>query len=92
MDKTEAAEPVINYIDQQFEGYLQEELRVARNLSEYADTRVHACLYMLPPTGGVLRKVDLLCLNQLSTKVASLFFRFYLPHASNNIVLVHRSM
>jgi septin family protein len=86
MDKTEAAEPIINYLDQQFEGYLQEELRVARNLSEYADTRVHACLYMLPPTGGVLRKVDLLCLNQLSTKVCLFFVVFFVLNKSKPVV------
>jgi len=43
--------PIIDYIDEQFEAYLQEELKVKRSLHTYHDTRVHACLYFLAPTG-----------------------------------------
>ena len=43
--------PIIDYIDEQFEAYLQEELKVKRSLHSYHDTRIHACLYFLAPTG-----------------------------------------
>jgi len=45
---------VVDYIDEQFEAYLQEELKVKRSLHTYHDTRIHACLYFLAPTGHSL--------------------------------------
>lgn len=42
---------IANYLDQQFESYLQEEMKIERNLLDYHDTRVHACLYFIYPTG-----------------------------------------
>ena len=42
---------IVDYIDQQFERYLQEELKIRRDLINYHDTRIHACLYFLCPTG-----------------------------------------
>lgn len=42
---------LVDYIDAQFEAYLQEELKVKRSLHNYHDTRIHACLYMIAPTG-----------------------------------------
>ena len=43
--------PIVDYIDDQFERYLQEELKVKRVLHSYHDTRIHACLYFIAPTG-----------------------------------------
>ena len=31
--------PIVDYIDEQFEAYLQEELKIKRNLSTYHDSR-----------------------------------------------------
>ena len=42
---------IVDYIDQQFENYLQEELKVKRMLHSYHDSRIHACLYFVAPTG-----------------------------------------
>lgn len=42
---------VVDYINAQFEAYLQEELKVERMLHTYHDTRIHACLYFIAPTG-----------------------------------------
>ncbi len=44
-------EPIVSYIDEQYDKYLQAERsqEVRRNIR---DTRVHAVLYFLPPTGG----------------------------------------
>lgn len=44
----------MKYIDDQFENYLQEELKIKRSLSAFHDTRIHACLYFICPTGKSL--------------------------------------
>lgn len=44
-------QPIVEYIDNQFEIYLQEELKIKRNLVETHDTRIHVCLYFISPTG-----------------------------------------
>ncbi|KAF8764564.1 Septin-2 like protein [Argiope bruennichi] len=62
-------EPILNYIDSQFEKYLQEELKVNRNLAGYPDTRIHVCLYFICPTGHTLKVLDLLALKYLSSKI-----------------------
>lgn len=46
-----SAKPVAEYIDRQFDNYLQEELKIRRNLASYEDTRIHVCIYFIPPTG-----------------------------------------
>jgi septin family protein len=46
-----SAQVIVDYINFQFEAYLKEELKVKRNLSYYDDTRIHACLYFISPTG-----------------------------------------
>jgi septin 6/8/11 len=43
--------PLVDYIDSQFEVYLQEELKIKRSLHNFHDTRIHACLYFIAPTG-----------------------------------------
>ena len=42
---------VLQYIDKNFEAYLQEEMMIKRLLGSYHDTRVHVCLYFIAPTG-----------------------------------------
>ena len=42
---------IVDYIDTQYEAYLQEELKVKRALHSYHDTRIHVCLYFVAPTG-----------------------------------------
>ena len=51
IDKSDSIKPILDYIDAQFEGYLQEELKIKRDLVEYHDSRIHACLYFISPTG-----------------------------------------
>ncbi|WP_419598383.1 hypothetical protein, partial [Thiolapillus sp.] len=43
--------PIVDYIDAQFDAFLQEELKIKRMLHSYHDSRVHACLYFIAPTG-----------------------------------------
>lgn len=60
---------IIECIDTQFETYLQEELKVKRSFSACHDTRIHACLYFVVPTGHGLKSLDLVCMKKLDSKV-----------------------
>ncbi|KAF7252555.1 Septin-10, partial [Varanus komodoensis] len=62
-------QPVVDYIDAQFEAYLQEELKIKRSLYNYHDTRIHVCLYFISPTGHSLKTLDLLTMKNLDSKV-----------------------
>uniref|UniRef100_A0A8D0G0I7 Septin 10 n=1 Tax=Strix occidentalis caurina TaxID=311401 RepID=A0A8D0G0I7_STROC len=62
-------QPIVDYIDAQFEAYLQEELKIKRSLFSYHDTRIHVCLYFISPTGHSLKSLDLLTMKNLDSKV-----------------------
>lgn len=51
MNKEDSFKAVVDYIDAQFEAYLQEELKIKRSLPAYHDSRLHVCLYFICPTG-----------------------------------------
>jgi septin 6/8/11 len=70
IDKTSSVQPIMDYIDQQYENYLQEELKIKRNLTSFHDTRVHACIYFISPTGHSLKSLDLVCMQKLDSKVS----------------------
>lgn len=59
----------MEYIDSQFENYLQEELKIKRAFHMYHDTRIHACLYFIAPTGHSLKSLDLVTMKKLDSKV-----------------------
>lgn len=61
--------PIVEFIDAQFEAYLQEELKIKRALHNYHDTRIHACLYFIAPTGHSLKSLDLVTMKKLDSKV-----------------------
>jgi len=69
VNKEESFKPVVDYIDAQFEGYLQEELKIKRQLATFHDTRIHVCLYFICPTGHGLKSLDLVCMKKLDNKV-----------------------
>merc|ERR1712002_882045 len=69
IDKTDSSKSIVDYIDAQFEAYLQEELRVKRSLHTYHDSRIHACLYFIAPTGHSLKSLDLVTMKALVEKV-----------------------
>ena len=70
INKVDSYRPIVKYVDEQFEKYLQEELKMHRSINlSLEDTRVHCCLYLLPPTGHGLRAIDLVTMKQLHTKV-----------------------
>lgn len=60
---------IVEFIDAQFEAYLQEELKIKRTLHSYHDTRIHACLYFIAPTGHSLKSLDLVTMKKLDSKV-----------------------
>lgn len=69
INKEESYVPVVEYIDEQFDRYLQEELKVKRCLWNFCDTRVHCCLYFITPTGHSLKAIDLVTMKALEQKV-----------------------
>ncbi|XP_071453115.1 septin-2 [Hetaerina americana] len=69
INKEDSFKAVVDYIDAQFEAYLQEELKIKRSLPTYHDTRTHVCLYFICPTGHGLKSIDLVCMKKLDSKV-----------------------
>ncbi|XP_040430401.1 septin-12 isoform X2 [Cygnus olor] len=58
-------DPIIKYINEQYERYLHEEILITRK-RKIPDTRVHGCVYFVPPTGHWLRPLDLEFMRRLS--------------------------
>ena len=50
VDNSDCWNPVLNYVESQYEAFLEAETKVQRSPS-MADTRVHACLYFIAPSG-----------------------------------------
>ncbi|XP_073999636.1 septin 2 [Rhodnius prolixus] len=69
INKEDSYQAIVDYIDAQFEAYLQEELKIKRSLATYHDTRIHICLYFICPTGHGLKSLDLSCMKKLDNKV-----------------------
>lgn len=69
--------PILEYIDAQFEKYLEEELKIKRSLFNYHDTRIHICLYFIAPTGHSLKSLDLVTMKKLDSKVTQEFGTLY---------------
>nr|XP_046270530.1 neuronal-specific septin-3 isoform X3 [Scatophagus argus]XP_046270531.1 neuronal-specific septin-3 isoform X3 [Scatophagus argus] len=62
-------EPIVKYIDEQYEQYLREELCVNRK-RRIPDSRVHCCIYFLPATGHGLRPIDVEFMKRLGKIVS----------------------
>jgi len=69
INKEDSFKSIVDYIDAQFENFLQEELKIKRSLTSYNDNRIHACLYFICPTGHGLKSIDLVCMKKLDEKV-----------------------
>merc|ERR1711884_941812 len=69
VNKEDSFKPIVDYIESQYEAFLQEELKIKRNLNSYHDSRVHACLYFITPNGHGLKSIDLVCMKKLDSKV-----------------------
>ncbi|XP_006869722.1 PREDICTED: septin-9 [Chrysochloris asiatica] len=61
-------QPIMKFINDQYEKYLQEELNINRK-KRIPDTRVHCCLYFIPATGHSLRPLDIEFMKRLSKVV-----------------------
>ncbi|KAH0511219.1 Septin-14 [Microtus ochrogaster] len=69
INKEASYQPVIDYLDAQFEAYLQEELKIKRSLVDYNDSRIHVCLYFIAPTGHSLKSLDLVTMKNIDRRV-----------------------
>jgi septin family protein len=69
LDKEDTHQILCDYIDQQYEAYLQEELKIKRNFSILNDSRIHVCLYFLCPTGHSIKALDMAIMKKLDQKV-----------------------
>lgn len=67
IDCTESYRPIIKYVDDQFERFLNDESGLnRRNIS---DNRVHCCFYFIAPWGHGLKPLDIECMKALQSKV-----------------------
>ncbi|XP_071357588.1 septin-9 isoform X1 [Trachinotus anak] len=62
-------EPIVKYVNEQYEKYLREELHVNRK-RRIPDSRVHCCIYFLPATGHRLRPIDIEFMKRLGKIVS----------------------
>ncbi|XP_044156083.1 septin-9 isoform X1 [Bufo gargarizans] len=60
--------PIMKFINDQYEKYLQEELNINRK-KRIPDSRVHCCIYFIPATGHSLRPLDIEFMRRLSKVV-----------------------
>ncbi|XP_054634867.1 septin 9b isoform X5 [Dunckerocampus dactyliophorus] len=61
-------QPIMKFINDQYETYLQEEINIDRK-KRIPDSRVHCCIYFIPPTGHCLRPLDVEFMKRLSKVV-----------------------
>ncbi|KAM6957530.1 septin 9a isoform 2-T2 [Aplochiton taeniatus] len=61
-------QPIMRFINDQYEQYLQEEININRK-KRIPDSRVHCCIYFIPPTGHCLRPLDVEFMRRLSKVV-----------------------
>lgn len=67
VNSEDSIEPIIKYIDEQFDKFFQYENGLNRR--NIVDTRVHCCFYFISPIGYGLKRLDIQFLKQLSSKV-----------------------
>ncbi|KAL1934404.1 hypothetical protein VTP01DRAFT_6586 [Rhizomucor pusillus] len=68
LNRKEDVKPIMDYIDQQYSAYYEAEKHVGYR-GAVKDTRVHACLYFISPTGHSLKELDIITLKELSQKL-----------------------
>jgi len=64
IDNSECWLPIVQYINSQYEKYMSDEISIKRSKS-IPDTRVHCCVYFIPPSGHSLRPVDIEAMKRL---------------------------
>jgi len=68
VDNSDCWEPVISHVESQYEAFLDAETRVNR-VAKMPDSRVHACLYFIAPSGHGLKPLDVEFMKRLHDKV-----------------------
>lgn len=61
-------DPIVKYIKDQHSAYLRKELTAQRE-RYIPDTRIHACLFFIQPSGHSLKPIDIVVLKKLSDVV-----------------------
>ncbi|XP_008592495.1 PREDICTED: septin-10, partial [Galeopterus variegatus] len=59
INKEESYQPIVDYIDAQFEAYLQEELKIKRSLFNYHDSRIHVNIIPVIAKADAISKTEL---------------------------------
>ena len=67
VDNTNCWQPIVNFIENRYEEYLNAETRVHR--THIQDSRVHVCLYFIAPSGHSLKPIDIEFMLHLHDKV-----------------------
>ncbi|XP_022253618.1 septin-1-like isoform X2 [Limulus polyphemus] len=67
IDNTDCFRSIIQYIDEQFERFLQDESGLNRR--NITDNRIHCCFYFISPFGHGLKPLDIEFMKQLHSKV-----------------------
>lgn len=63
-----SCQPIVDYITAKYDKYLRDEIEVEdTRYNDLDDSRVHCCIYIIPPTG--LKASDLVTMKQLHKKV-----------------------
>lgn len=67
IDNTDSFQPIITYVQDQFEQYFTDESGL--NRKNIVDNRIHCCLYFISPFGHGLRPIDVEFMKQMHDKV-----------------------
>ncbi|KAJ3014256.1 UNVERIFIED_CONTAM: hypothetical protein HDU68_000364, partial [Siphonaria sp. JEL0065] len=67
INNEESWTPILENIEARFDAFLDQENRV--NRKRIVDTRVHACLYFIAPTGHALKPLDIEFMKRLAGRV-----------------------
>jgi len=59
--------PIVDFIENQYLNYLNQEMKAERKGIE--DTRVHVCLYFIEPTGHALKTLDIVTMKEIGSRV-----------------------
>jgi cell division control protein 11 len=68
IDNEAGFQEIMTYLERQYDDILAEQSRIKRN-PRFRDSRVHALLYFIPPTGHALREMDIELMRRLSPRV-----------------------
>ena len=67
VNNSECWNPVIKYVEDQYDDFLDSESKVER--FPITDSRVHVCLYFIAPTGHCLKPLDIEFMKRIHEKV-----------------------